>query len=74
MSLAELHSAQVPPCLSLYQPTHRRYPENQQDQIRFGVWNDTWWNKPASSPTDKLFPIPETALSSNFNLKQNDGY
>lgn len=24
-----------PPCLSLYQPTHRRHPENQQDAIRF---------------------------------------
>src|SRR5665811_242811 len=25
-----------PPCLSLYQPTHRHSPENQQDPIRFG--------------------------------------
>jgi hypothetical protein len=25
-----------PPCLSLYQPTHRRHPDNQQDPIRFG--------------------------------------
>jgi hypothetical protein len=48
---------------------HRR-----QDMIRFGVWGGTWWNKPPSPPTDKLFPIPETALSSNFNLTQNDGY
>jgi hypothetical protein len=24
-----------PPCLSLYQPTHRSYPEKQQDLIRF---------------------------------------
>ncbi len=24
-----------PPCLSLYQPTHRRHPENVQDPIRF---------------------------------------
>jgi hypothetical protein len=24
-----------PPCLSLYQPTHRRFPQNQQDPIRF---------------------------------------
>jgi hypothetical protein len=24
-----------PPCLSLYQLTHRHYPENRQDQIRF---------------------------------------
>jgi hypothetical protein len=34
-SLAELASVHQPPCLSLYQPTHRRHPENQQDPIRF---------------------------------------
>lgn len=26
---------QEPPCLSLYQPTHRQHPENVQDPIRF---------------------------------------
>jgi hypothetical protein len=26
---------QEPPCLSLYQPTHRSHPDNQQDPIRF---------------------------------------
>ena len=31
----ELLDASEPPCLSLYQPTHRRHPENQQDPIRF---------------------------------------
>lgn len=25
-----------PPCLSLYQPTHRQHPDSQQDPIRFG--------------------------------------
>lgn len=34
-SLAELASFQGQPCLSLYQPTHRRHPDNQQDPIRF---------------------------------------
>jgi hypothetical protein len=34
-SLTELTSVHQPPCLSLYQPTHRRHPENQQDPIRF---------------------------------------
>ena len=34
-SLAELTRKQQGPCLSLYQPTHRRHPENQQDPIRF---------------------------------------
>jgi hypothetical protein len=34
-SLAELASVHRQPCLSLYQQTHRRHPENQQDPIRF---------------------------------------
>lgn len=33
--LSELLQVQEPPCLSLYQPTHRHYPENQKDPIRF---------------------------------------
>jgi len=31
----ELPNADDGPCLSLYQPTHRRHPENVQDTIRF---------------------------------------
>jgi hypothetical protein len=34
-SLAELASFNQRPCLSLYQTTHRRHPENQQDPTRF---------------------------------------
>ena len=34
-SLADLASFQGQPCLSLYQPTHRSHPDNQQDPIRF---------------------------------------
>jgi hypothetical protein len=30
-----LLAVHAPPCLSLYQQTHRRHPENQQDSIRF---------------------------------------
>ena len=33
--LAELLADHESPCLSLYQPTHRRHPENQQDPIRY---------------------------------------
>jgi hypothetical protein len=33
---AVLREAPEPPCLSLYQPTHRHHPENQQDPIRYG--------------------------------------
>lgn len=32
---AMLRTACEPPCLSLYQPTHRRHPDNAQDPIRF---------------------------------------
>ena len=31
----EIFAAHEPPCLSLYQPTHRSHPANQQDPIRF---------------------------------------
>jgi hypothetical protein len=34
-SLGELASFRQQPCLSLYQPTHRRHPENRQDPIRY---------------------------------------
>ena len=34
--LAGLFDHTAPPCLSLYQPTHRHHPDNQQDPIRFG--------------------------------------
>lgn len=34
-SLTELLASHPPPCLSLYQLTHRWHPENQQDPIRF---------------------------------------
>lgn len=33
--LTELLADHEPPCISLYQPTHRNYPENQQDPIRY---------------------------------------
>jgi len=34
-SLAEIAKFKGRPCLSLYQPTHRRHPDRQQDPIRF---------------------------------------
>ncbi len=34
--LHTLIAPQTPPCVSLYQPTHRHHPENAQDPIRFG--------------------------------------
>ncbi|MBJ7881953.1 RagB/SusD family nutrient uptake outer membrane protein [Gelidibacter salicanalis] len=43
----------------------------RQDLIRFGVYGNAWWEKPASGPNKKLFPIPQTALNTNPNLAQN---
>ena len=34
-TLRTLIHAHEPPCISLYQPTHRHHPDNQQDPIRF---------------------------------------
>lgn len=43
---------------------HRR-----QDLIRFGKFNDAWWEKPASSPSRNIFPIPQWAIDANPNLQ-----
>jgi hypothetical protein len=53
----------------LYWEGHRR-----QDLIRFGKFLDSWNEKPASGPERLLFPIPNQALATNPNLKQNPGY
>ena len=42
---------------------HRR-----QDLIRFGKFNNQWWEKPASAPSRNTFPIPQWVLESNPNL------
>ncbi|MDP2729356.1 MAG: hypothetical protein Q8O55_02595 [Dehalococcoidales bacterium] len=34
-AIAKLVADHQPPCLSLYQPTHRSHPDNKQDPIRF---------------------------------------
>jgi Bacterial archaeo-eukaryotic release factor family 3 len=33
--LSSLLTVHEPPCISLYQPTHRHHPDNQQDPIRY---------------------------------------
>jgi hypothetical protein len=48
---------------------HRR-----SDLIRFGRFNDAWWEKAPSQPFRNLFPIPENQLQANPNLTQNPGY
>lgn len=47
----------------------------RNDQIRFGTFLDPVDNRPTKSADTKvLFPIPQRALDSNPNLKQNPGY
>lgn len=47
----------------------------RNDMVRFGVFNDPVGQRPtASDPSRVVFPIPNIALSSNPNLKQNFGY
>lgn len=47
----------------------------RQDLIRFGKYDDVWWEKDvASAPTKALFPIPQIQLDANSKLTQNPGY
>lgn len=48
---------------------HRR-----QDLIRFDKYNMQWEFKGASPEFRKLYPLPNTQLALNPNLKQNPGY
>jgi hypothetical protein len=44
------------------------------DMIRFGTFNDPWWEKQPSEPFRALFPIPLQQINNNPNLVQNPGY
>ena len=46
----------------------------RNDQIRFGKFSQTWEYKDNTDTYRVLFPIPATAIISNPNLIQNDGY
>lgn len=47
----------------------------RNDMVRFGVFNAPVGERPtASDPSRCVYPIPNIALSSNPNLKQNFGY
>ncbi len=46
----------------------------RQDLVRFGQFTDEYSFKPESEAYRVLFPIPTTALTSNPNLVQNEGY
>jgi len=46
----------------------------RSDLIRFGKYNDAWWEKSASPATVNIFPIPQGQLDVNADLVQNPGY
>ncbi len=47
----------------MFMEGHRR-----QDLIRFGKFNDAWWEKDASSEDRNTFPIPQWVIDANPNL------
>ena len=52
------------------QEGHRR-----QDMVRFGAFTTlSWFSHDASDPTKNLYPIPNSQILTNGNLKQNPGY
>jgi starch-binding outer membrane protein, SusD/RagB family len=47
----------------------------RQDLIRFGKYNDAWWEKPVSAAFRNVFPIPQEQIdASGGTLTQNPGY
>lgn len=44
------------------------------DLQRFGVYLKPWQYKTVNDPKNLIFPIPNSALAANPNLKQNPGY
>lgn len=47
----------------------------RQDMIRFGVFTTcSWFSHDASDATKNLYPIPNSQILTNGNLKQNPGY
>ncbi|MCR4291916.1 MAG: hypothetical protein NUV76_03460 [Candidatus Kuenenia sp.] len=53
-----------PPCLSLYLPTHRHHPDNQQDPIRFGNLGKALEESLLQKfPKDEIRPLLEPLLA-----------
>jgi hypothetical protein len=47
----------------------------RQDQIRFGTFNDAWFDKPADVSTHiNIFPVSTGNMAANPSLTQNPGY
>lgn len=82
-SLAEdyprlLSGKHEPPCLSLYQPTHRMHPDNQQDPIRFrnlvkALAESLHRKYPARDAAPLLAPFEQLAADREFWNHTLDG-
>lgn len=46
----------------------------RQDLVRFGAFSGTWELKTVQDDFRNKYPIPSTAIATNPNLVQNDGY
>ena len=67
----ELPKSAEGPCLSLYQPTHRHYPDNQQDPIRFKNLVKTLEHSlRQQNPTREVRPLlrPFSELASDYDF------
>jgi hypothetical protein len=67
----------VDPTIMLAERGRELYWEGwrRNDQIRFGKFNDPVDQRPtATDKTRTLYPIPQRAVDTNPNLKQNPGY
>lgn len=67
-----------PPCVSLYQPTHRRFPDNQQDPIRFRnmlreMESSLGATYPARDIRALLAPFEALARDNTFWKQRTDG-
>jgi|GEM_PF-2968250 len=46
----------------------------REDLIRFGKFNEAWWEKPVTDAHYEVFPIPTNIKTANPALDQNPGY
>ncbi len=78
--VAEWNGSQVTAASFLAERGREMFQESARrtDLIRFGKFNDAWWEKPVSQSFRNLFPIPADAILTSGSganpLKQNPGY
>jgi len=77
-ALDELTDVHTTPCLSLYQPTHRHAPDNQQDRIRFGnllkkLESSLLQQHTAAQAQELLQPFSQLAKDADFWNHTLDG-